>query len=95
MRRRGNIRTLFCFLVYLLDFSIVLVQLSLAALICCDNVIIHTLVEFLNNMVSAVLHQRLVQIHTKSLKAHLELRGNSEFKTQLLIENCSRKSFRR
>lgn len=28
-------------------------------------------------------------------EAHLELRGSSEFNTQLLIENCSRKSLRR
>jgi hypothetical protein len=68
--------------------------LFVASFICRNNVIVHPFIEFLYYMVS--ISSFSVMAFLKGTRCtHLEFRGNSEFNTQLFIENCSRKSLTR
>lgn len=64
-----------------------------SALICSDDVIVNAFIEFLNSVVSSGGISRSAQNWGKD--TCLELNGSSELRTQLLIENCSKKSLRR
>jgi hypothetical protein len=59
-----------------------------------DNVVIHSLVEFLHCVISNGPNKS-GNIIFAAYVAHLEFNGSSELRTQLFMENCSKNSLRR
>lgn len=86
-------RTIFLLKLEAFSARVFFVILFAATFICRDDVIIHSFIEFLHYMVSVFLLAMAFLEGTR--RTHLEFRGNSEFNTQLFIENCSRKSLTR
>lgn len=86
-------RTIFLLKLEAFRARVFFVILFVATFICRDNVIVHPFIEFLHYMVS--MSFLAMAFFKGTRRTHLEFRGNSEFNTQLFIENCSRKSLTR
>jgi hypothetical protein len=86
-------RTIFLLKLEAFSIRVFFIILFAATLIHRDNVIVYPFIKFLYYMVPMSFSAMTFLKGTR--RTHLEFRGNSEFNTQLFIENCSRKSLTR